>query len=404
MNLTNKHIVLILIIIIVFIFIYNYDVYVVPKNQPLCKPVFVTKRELSPEERAELNESQTVIFKEAFTNLLDNNFFEGFDMTNEIMPPKTLSTYSVPHITDAQKIKVIDSVIKVLSYIPTTYNEHQIKEMVEYFSMIYNSSNDLETFYNNIANSEKISNEPYNSKYSHLILFLIGKFHSDIEDCNHPDSEYCPTKSNFNIKPEDIPNIINHYNKLKKIDEQEGNEYSQESQNILDESNQNHQNNSSQMFDPNSKKSKKNRKPKRSKKYLDQILAEQISEQLNKPKAFDIENTKVSGIPNLSDGPSSFGMSDSVDRDSISTRINSTPSAPYSPNFAGFAQSMFSRGSNCSSGNCSSGNCLMSTNDYLNSPHDAYYYKATDYLNQELQPVESFNSMSSNYAGYTESF
>jgi len=375
---TNKHIVLILIIIIIFVFIYNYDVYVVPKNEPLCKPVFVTKRELSPEERAELNKSETVVFKETFSNLLDNDYFEGFDMTKDLTPPKTISTYSIPFLTDPNKIKVIDSVLKVLSYVPTTYSEIQIKEMVEYFAMIYNSSDNLEVFYDNIANSTKISQDPYNSKYSHLILFLIGKFHSDIESCDdtNPDLEYYPTvKSEFNLKHEDIPKIINYYNKLKTYDEQNMDENSTESE----------QSNSSIT------KTKKDKKVKKSKKYLDQIMSEKISKQLNEPMNFNIENTKISGIPNLSDGPSSKSLSDSVDRESIATRINSTHSAPYSPNFVGFAHSM--------SSDC---NDLNHTNqdDYLNSPQNAYYYKATDYLSQELQPVESFSSMSSKYAGY----
>lgn len=372
---TNKHIVLILIIIIIFVFIYNYDVYVVPKNEPLCKPVFVTKRELSPEERAEFNKSETVVFKETFSNLLDNDYFEGFDMTTDLTPPKSISNYSIPFLTDPNKIKVIDSVLKVLSYVPTTYSENQIKEMVEYFSMIYNSTDNLEVFYDNIANSTKISQDPYNSKYSHLILFLIGKFHSDIESCDDTGLEYCPpVKSEFNLKHEDIPKIINHYNKLKVYDEQDVDENSTTSE----QSNQN-----------NTKK--KSKKVKKSKKYLDQIMSEKISKQLNEPMNFNIENTKISGIPNLSDGPPSKTLSDSVDRESIATRINSTPSAPYSPNFAGFAHSM---SSDCNDQNYSN------QDDYLNSPQNAYYYKATDYLSQELQPVEAFSSMSSKYAGY----
>ena len=404
MNLSNKHIVLILIIIIVFVFIYNYDVYIVPKNEPLCKPVFVTKRELSPEERAEFNESQTVVFKETFTNLLDNDYFEGFDMTKELLPPKSIGTYSVPYLTDPNKIKVIDSVVKVLSYIPTTYSENDIKELVEYFSMIYNSADNLEIFYNNVASSTKIVQEPYNSKYSHLILFLIGKFHNDIDSCNNsdnPNSEYCPVKpSSFKMKPEDIPNIINHYHKLKELDQQDkqDQQYQEDKQyqeTVIDDSS---------IFNPNSQKSKKSKKVKvkKSKKYLDQVMSQEISEQLNQPRTFDIENTKVIGIPNLSDGPSSTSISNSVDRDSVSTRINSTPSATYSANFAGFAHSMFKSG--CSSGNCSMSNSDSDSDDYLNSPQNAYYYKATDYLNQELQPIESFNSMSSNYGSYAGSF
>ena len=61
MNLTNKHIVLIIIAIIIVAFIYNYDVYIVQKYEPICKPIYVTKKILNTDEE----------------NLLNNNDPEG---------------------------------------------------------------------------------------------------------------------------------------------------------------------------------------------------------------------------------------------------------------------------------------------------------------------------------------
>ena len=198
-EINNKHIVLMLIIIIIGVFIYNYDVYVIPKNEPLCKPVFVTKRELSPELRAKLNRTESEMLKETFNNLADIEYFENFgnlDNNQELsqydIPPKSFATFTIPSLTNQHKIKVIDSVIKILSYIPTNYCESQIKQMVEYFAIIYETSPNLESFYKNIASSTKIKESPYNSKYSHLILYLIGKFDDDYLNCSNqsnPDTQ-----------------------------------------------------------------------------------------------------------------------------------------------------------------------------------------------------------------------
>ncbi len=399
MSLTNKHIVLILIIIIIFVFIYNYDVYVVPKNEQLCKPLYVTKRELTPEERADLNQSEAIVFKETFGNLLENEFFEGFDMTQQLIPPKTLSTYIVPHLTDANKIRVIDSVVKVLAYIPTVYNEHQIKELVEYFAMIYNSSNNLDIFYENVANSEKILQDPYNSQYAHLILFLIGKFDSDLNSTSFNTGQLNISKqidTDFDIKPEDIPMIIAQYNMQKEYDEKNDNDKD-------DNDNDDNKDN-----DETKHGKRKNKKSKKHKKYSH---AQMIS---------DSSDANYSGIPNVSNGPSMPETFSMVDRDSMATRINSTPSAPYSANFSN---------SGCSSGNCPTSTPSMRSSsypnsDYITSLQDSFNFRASDYLGQQLDhsdylssqmndsmanqmssynlasaaPIDSYNSMSSGYA------
>ncbi len=400
MSLTNKHIVLILIIIIIFVFIYNYDVYVVPKNEQLCKPLYVTKRELTPEERADLNQSEAIVFKETFGNLLENNFFEGFDMTKELMPPRTLSTYIVPHLTDANKIRVIDSVVKVLAYIPTVYNENEIKELVEYFAMIYNSSENLDIFYENVAKSEKIYQSPYNSQYAHLILFLIGKFDSDLNSTNFNSSQLNIPKqseSDFDIKPEDIPMIIAQYNMEKESDEKDNKDDEKDDK------------------DDETPK-KKLKKSKRNKKnYSGQMIS-------------NSSDANYSGIPNTSNGPSMPETFSMVDRDSMATRVNSTNSAPYSANFSGL-NNYTNNNSGCSSGNCPTSSPSMRSSsypnaDYITSLQDSFNFRASDYLGQQLDhsdylssqmndqmsnqmssynlasaaPIDSFNSMSSGYA------
>lgn len=225
MEINNKHIVLIFIIIIVGIFICNYDVYVVQKNQPLCKPIYVTKREISPEIRAELNKEESGVLKETFENLTKSGYLEEFGNMENIensdgkicinnnydIPPKSFSSFVVTSITNKDKLKVIDSVIKILSYIPTNYCESQIKQLVEYFGIIYQNSPDLKTFYKNISSSTKIKEEPYNSKYSHLILFLIGKFDTDYSNNNIQITNNTENTNNTDNteNSKKIPNITN---------------------------------------------------------------------------------------------------------------------------------------------------------------------------------------------------
>ncbi len=398
MILTNKHIVLILIIIIIFVFIYNYDVYIVPKNEPICKPVYITKRELSPEQRAELNASQTVIFKESFGNLLESNYFEGFESMNDLVPPKNIANFNISSLTDANKIRVIDSVTKVLSYIPTNYNEKQIKEILEYYAMIYQASPDLETFYKNIASSTKISEEPYNSKYSHLVLFLIGKFHSDLENCLNPDGKYCSMednqkKNNFDIKPEDIPELINSY-------------YVKKEQEALEEEAEHKPSHIYGEEDVPSEKSKgKIKKKKQSKqKVLDELISKKIQEKLYQESNFDLTDAKSTGFPNVNDGPSSSEMKYAIDRSSMSTRMGDRPdirNVLHSESEDTNGSMLFNPGRfNPDCRTCSSNNTI--SNEISNNiSNNDYYYKNLDnrfdigYGNQ----IESFNSMNNDYLG-----
>jgi hypothetical protein len=174
MNFRNDHVVIILIIIIVFVFIFNFDVYVITKNEPICKPIYVTKKvinkEMKQESLLEKNINQEFSnFKETFNNL----------SCNLNIPDSTLTKFSVQGINSTFKKNVIDSVISVLSNIPTDMDNELIKEIIEYFAIIYETSLDIHDFYNNITNSTKINKDPYNTKYARLVLYLINKFDND---------------------------------------------------------------------------------------------------------------------------------------------------------------------------------------------------------------------------------
>jgi len=183
MNFDNRHFVILILIIIVIIFIYNYDVYIIEKNKPLCEPVYITKREIPSEIiDNEINNFELNAMKETFNNI--EQFGNTDNLDNSIIePPRSLINYNVPNINNKHKQQVITSVIKVLSFIPTNHDENEIKELIEYFSIMYETAKNLETFYKNLNKSMMINKYPYNTKYSHLILFLIGKFDNDYASC-----------------------------------------------------------------------------------------------------------------------------------------------------------------------------------------------------------------------------
>lgn len=247
MNLTNKHIILIILTIIIFAFIYSYDVYIVEKNQPICKPIYITKKILTPEAEMLLMETELSATKENMT-MLSDDIVEGFNTImgtgdNLNIPGTSLSSFTVSGVSDKQKIKVMDSVIKVLSNIPTNLDVNLIKQMIEYFGMIYQTSSSLANFYQNVSASTKIKEAPYNSKYSQLILYLIGKFNNDVEDCIEKPKNECGLMSNSeninnNISKTDNNDIIPKYlqpelNDIKKITSEIVNSVSQEVSNEL---------------------------------------------------------------------------------------------------------------------------------------------------------------------------
>lgn len=226
MDFNNKHIVLIILIIIIFVFIYNYDIYVIEKGEPLCKPIYIVKKELSPKILNDLSEFEKVAISEALTTDYVGNIDLNSNPNNEFkLPSKSLLSFAQNNleIKDPNKLNVMDSVVKVLSYIPTNLSEKQIEEMLQYFSVIYQSSDSLNSFYNTISSSTKINSSPYNTKYSQLILFLIGKFNNDYTMCN--TAKYIETihvvPSNVKIVPTQIEqhNIEQHNTEQHNIEQ-----------------------------------------------------------------------------------------------------------------------------------------------------------------------------------------
>lgn len=398
-EINNKQIVLMLLIIIISVFIYNYDVYVIPKNEPLCKPVYVTKREITPEIRAELNRTESEVLKETFGNLAEIEYFESFgnlDNNGNVensqydVPPKSFGSFVIPSLTSQHKIKVIDSVIKILSYIPTNYCETQIKQMVEYFAIIYETSPNLESFYKNIASSTKIKEPPYNSKYSHLILFLIGKFDSDYLSCPNPQNsdEQCAMN-------ELLKEIINKKTNTDKSNVQKGSENSNnqtqdELQDYLSEQ-VNIDVDKETTFNP--------------KKVLNMI-----EKSKDKTKSNNKSNNKSNIIlPETHSGSNLF-----VDNSGISQE-NTTfgeqnyldelyPTNPEVPKFVNpitnGGSSLKSSKSSKSSGkenNTGTSKCNGAKCTYK---CDSSYSNAISYLDKELNPIEGFGNIYDNYGSF----
>jgi hypothetical protein len=218
MDFTNTQIIIILLLIIVFTFIYNYDVYVIVKNEPICKPVFVTKRTLDPTALNIINKEMTNELKQKVfdTNILEKfinyspeiyeNFVNSDTDGNLSIPDSSLLKLNIPEISTHYKKIVVDNIINVLANIPTNMSIENIKELIEYFSIIYQTSPDINTFFDHVAVSIKINQHPYNSSYAHLILYLIAKFDSIytsscmdvncINNINDSEDELTNTKCN----------------------------------------------------------------------------------------------------------------------------------------------------------------------------------------------------------------
>lgn len=378
-EINNKHIVLMLLVIIIGVFIYNYDVYVIPKNEPLCKPVYVTKREITPEIRAELNRTESEILKETFGNLAEIEYFESFgnldnngnsESSQYDVPPKSFSSFVIPSLTSQHKIKVIDSVIKILSYIPTNYCETQIKQMVEYFAIIYETSPDLESFYKNIASSTKIKEPPYNSKYSHLILFLIGKFDSDYLSCPNPQNSNEECAMNEILKE-----IIN-----KKINK------SNSSNNINNVDNVDNQTqNTVQDYLSEQVDMEINNKPTFNPKEVLNMI-EKSKDKKDKKKSNNKSNII---LPETHSGSNLF-----VDNSEVPKFINPITVTNSLSNSSKSFKPSKSYGTVNSTGTskCNGAKCTYKC--------DSSYSNAISYLDKELKPIEGFGNIYDDYASF----
>lgn len=209
MEFKNEHIVIGIIIIITIFFIINYDVYVLPKNEPLCKPVYVTKKIIddkiikklkNPKEsfkslknkninkhkninEENINEENINIKEENI--LMDNNIDNNMDNNTENL--LKIKEENINHNKNIIRKKIIlNNILNILPKIPTKLNNEEIHFIINHISNIYLASTTMNQFYNNVNNSDKISST--NSSYVRLILYLIDNFDSsipiDIEQIN----------------------------------------------------------------------------------------------------------------------------------------------------------------------------------------------------------------------------
>jgi hypothetical protein len=379
-EINNKHIVLMLLILIISVFIYNFDVYVIPKNEPLCKPIFVTKREINSEMITELNKTESEILKETFNNFSENEYFENLnneESTEYNIPPKSFSSFTITSLTNKHKIKVIDSVIKILSYIPTNYNENQIKQIVEYFAIIYSTSSNLESFYKNILSSTKIKEVPYNSKYSHLILFLIGKIDNDYFNYQNPNLNSnsnldLDTNSNIDLDT-DLQNDKNNMNELLK--------------GIIKKKSKTL--NTDNIFDTNEQNIISNNQ---------ELSIDYLTEELNEKK---INPKKVLNIIEKNKTKKSNGIKESnelnkFEQNIILPKINTQQMKTQHMK----TQQINNLSTKINDNNYHEQNSLISQNSKYNKCDDSncsLNYN-TSYLNSELKPLENFDNIYNNYA------
>ena len=245
MEFKNEHIVIAIIIIITIFFIINYDVYVLPKNEPLCKPVYVTKKIIddkiikklkNPKEsfkslkNNKINEHKNI--KEENLDIKEENILMDDNMNNNMDDNKNnnINNHMNNHPENLSKIKeeninhnnniirkkiILNNILNILPKIPTKLNNEEIHFIINHISNIYLTSTTMNQFYNNVNNSDKISST--NSSYVRLILYLIDNFDSsipiDIDQVNANIENKKIIKNNNNY--------IENKNKNKNKDEDE---------------------------------------------------------------------------------------------------------------------------------------------------------------------------------------
>ena len=176
MKITNKNIIFILLIMIIITFLFNYDVYIIEKDKEICKPIYITKRDMfSNIENPNNNVYEKAIEKFKNEDELEN-IYENFDISNNsILSSTELKESIIPIIDNNYKKLVISNVIDVLNKLPIKLTKN-IKDLLEYFSHIYQNSTSIQEFYKKITSDPNMTKKPFNSKYSNIIIYLIDQF------------------------------------------------------------------------------------------------------------------------------------------------------------------------------------------------------------------------------------
>lgn len=174
MILTNKEIVIILVILIIIVFISSYDVYVVNKGENVCKPVKLIKRPLPLV--PQLNKQEREIKKETFKNLTADGYFYKFkNMNPQSINLPILTDYKLPSKISYEKASVMNSVIRILSTVPTELSNEDVKTLLNFYVTKYMKADTSGNFLASVTSADE-SGHPYNTKYSKLILFLTIQF------------------------------------------------------------------------------------------------------------------------------------------------------------------------------------------------------------------------------------
>jgi len=212
MEFKNEYIIIGIIIIITIFFIINYDIYVLPKNEPLCKPVYVTKKIISDKILKKLKNP-----RESFTPLKKNKInqeSEYIEENNINQESEYIEESNINHNKNIIRKKIIiNNILNILSKIPTDLNDEEIHFIINHISNIYLTSTTMNQFYNNVNSSNKIT--PNNTSYVKLILYLIDNFDSSLHIENKPHIENESPIINQQIDKSMENNIIknNIYNK-----------------------------------------------------------------------------------------------------------------------------------------------------------------------------------------------
>lgn len=210
MEFKNEYIVIVIIIAITVFFIINYDVYVLPKNEPLCKPVYVTKKIIDDKMIKKLKNP-----KESFTSSKNKIKQENelIKEENELNQEENKSIKEENEFIEEENMNhnnklirkkiIINNILNILPKIPTTLKDDEIHNIINHISNIYLTSTSIDQFYNNVNKSNKITKN--NSSYIKLILYLIDNFDSslpvDIEPPvvkETPFNKQSPNKNNYN--------------------------------------------------------------------------------------------------------------------------------------------------------------------------------------------------------------
>jgi hypothetical protein len=197
MELKNEYIVIGIIIIITVFFIINYDIYVLAKNEPLCKPVYVTKKIINdkmikklknPKESFTISKNKKLRVKNEENEINEENERNYINEENkdikEILVQgsgndENIEEENINHNKNIIRKKIIiNNILNILPNIPTRLKDEEIHNIINHVSEIYLASTSMTQFYNNINNSNKISSN--NSNYVKLILYLIDNFDSSL--------------------------------------------------------------------------------------------------------------------------------------------------------------------------------------------------------------------------------